>query len=332
MTFGPVRSFSPHVRANHAKPPPPDAVGSPRATGGSGADLGVTGRSGLDAGPTGPADLTGPARTRPARAGIGRAGGVAGRLPGARAGSTARTLAAGGAVLAQVWGLGLGFSTAAHATTDTERRSAHADAPAGALLDGLTDTVAPVLDRSAQPVEQVLQDRIRAGGLPLPGQATTVPDAFAIATVLLPAVPPQSRADVPARASRSHPAGSEEEGADTAAPLPVVPVAGSGLGGPDASGPEEDLGTEVPDPGAVSLPGSGHAGAFPSGRAVTAVPPGVAQGLDGQDAPTDELALAAAPGRRGGAESGMAVLVPIVAGLLLTGAATYKHRGLPRGH
>jgi hypothetical protein len=27
-----------------------------------------------------------------------------------------------------------------------------------------------------------------------------------------------------------------------------------------------------------------------------------------------------------------AVLIPIAAGLLLTGAAMYKHRGLPRGH
>jgi hypothetical protein len=37
-----------------------------------------------------------------------------------------------------------------------------------------------------------------------------------------------------------------------------------------------------------------------------------------------------AGGRRGG--DGTAGIVPIALGLLLTGVAVYKHRGLPRGH
>ncbi|MEY9968680.1 hypothetical protein ABIA33_006764 [Streptacidiphilus sp. MAP12-16] len=35
---------------------------------------------------------------------------------------------------------------------------------------------------------------------------------------------------------------------------------------------------------------------------------------------------------RGGAGDGLAGLVPIAIGLLLTGVAVYKHRGLPGGH
>ncbi len=42
--------------------------------------------------------------------------------------------------------------------------------------------------------------------------------------------------------------------------------------------------------------------------------------------------MAAAPVGTGTTGTSAAVLVPITAGLLLTGAAMYKHRGLPRGH
>ncbi|MFB7943993.1 hypothetical protein ACFC6L_03645, partial [Kitasatospora phosalacinea] len=44
----------------------------------------------------------------------------------------------------------------------------------------------------------------------------------------------------------------------------------------------------------------------------------------------DRLALTAAPARPPN-EDAFAVLIPIAAGLLLTAAAMYKHRGLPGG-
>ncbi|MFE1319827.1 hypothetical protein ACFW58_19600, partial [Kitasatospora phosalacinea] len=44
----------------------------------------------------------------------------------------------------------------------------------------------------------------------------------------------------------------------------------------------------------------------------------------------DRLALTAAPVRPPN-EDALAVLLPIAAGLLLTAAAMYKHRGLPGG-
>ncbi|MEV4616670.1 hypothetical protein AB0K43_29355 [Kitasatospora sp. NPDC049258] len=217
-------------------------------------------------------------------------------------------------MLAQVWGLGLGFCASAQAAGGGEagsRRSQHADAPAPALLDQLTQTVAPVLEHPAAPVEQVLQDRIRAGGLPLPGQATTVPDAFAIATVLLPSVPPQPRRELPARASRS---GQAVEAALPAAAAPV------------ASGPAVDGGTRL-----LTDTGPGRTAT----AATPAALPGPAAAPDDQDRPptADELALAAAtPLHPDGTDGGTAVLVPITAGLLLAGAAALKHRGLPRGH
>ncbi|WP_045300708.1 hypothetical protein [Saccharothrix sp. ST-888] len=223
-------------------------------------------------------------------------------------------------MLAQVWGLGLGVTSAYAATAepDTDLVS-RADAPA--LLDGLTGTAAPVLQHPTAPVEQVLQDRIRAGGLPLPGQATTVPDAFAIAAVLLPAVPPQPRGDGVPRASRSNPAETEAR-----------PAVGTGV-------PAQQAAALAADPAAVPSPvapgGAGTAGAV--------LAPGAAWPADeagplseqlrdpAQPLTDDGLALTAAAPVEAGDEL-TAVLVPIAGGMLLTGAAMYKHRGLPRGH
>ncbi|MER8187647.1 hypothetical protein [Kitasatospora sp. NPDC094015] len=216
-------------------------------------------------------------------------------------------------MLAQVWGLGLGFCAPAEAAAGEPGtgRSQHADAPAPGLVDGLTETVAPVLDGAAAPVGQVLRDRIRAGDLPLPGQAATVPDAFTIATVLLPTVPPQPRRELPARASRS---GQAVEA--------VLPAAGA-----TATGPAQDAGTR---PGPQAPPPARP----PSGATPTAVPHPATAPDDRDRPPTaDELALAAAtPLHPDGTDGGTAVLVPIAAGLLLAGAAAFKHRGLPSGH
>jgi hypothetical protein len=245
---------------------------------------------------------------------LGRNRGVGRLLPGPRT----RTLAAGGAVLAQVWGLGLGVTSAYAAggepTTDLV---SHADAPA--LVDQLTGAV-PALARPAAPVGQVLQERIRAGGLPLPGQATTVPDAFAIAAVLLPAVPPQSRGEGAPRASRSGPAGAEgrpvtDGGTGTGT---VIDTAAMNAADVDAwPGPVRPTDARYPADGpAAAVGGTDSADQHPAGD---------------RPAGGGGLALTAAtPLGTGGA--GTAVLVPIAAGMLLTGAAMYKHRGLPRGH
>ncbi|GAA0696050.1 hypothetical protein GCM10010193_58430 [Kitasatospora atroaurantiaca] len=211
-------------------------------------------------------------------------------------------------MLAHVWGLGLGmtsaYAAAGEPATDLVSR---ADAPA--LLDQLTGTAVPALERQAAPVGQVLQDRIRAGGLPLPGQATTVPDAFAIAAVLLPAVPPQPRGDGAARASRAATPGAESRTA-TEAGLPAQRTS-------DAVAGTAHLAAIRTGPGPVGAAG-------PQSAAVRLQNPE-------QPAPEDGIALATAyPVDTDGDLT--AVLVPIAAGLLLTGAAMYKHRGIPRGH
>ncbi|MCP2310241.1 hypothetical protein [Kitasatospora paracochleata] len=257
-------------------------------------------------------------------------------LPGPRA------LAAGGAILAaQVCALGLGIADAHAATTpagpagpagligpaEAGRPGAvrsgggaaggSAGAPGSAapsgraedpgLLGQLADTAAPVLEQPAASVEQVLQDRIRTDGLPLPGQVAGVPDAFAIASGLVPGVPPQSRGADDPRASRS-----------TAGPDAVLPT------GPGAVVPVQRTAVAAAVPAV-----DGH----PAGvRPAPARPDGSPAEPDA--AATDDLALAAATpaARPDGGDTGTAVLAPIAAGLLLTGAAMYKHRGLPAGH
>ncbi|MFC5646021.1 hypothetical protein [Kitasatospora cinereorecta] len=259
-------------------------------------------------------------------------------LPGPRA------LAAGGAILAaQVCALGLGIADAHAATTPAGPagligpaeagrsgavrsgavRSGGGDAggtagapgsaaPSGraedpGLLGQLADTAAPVLEQPAASVEQVLQDRIRTDGLPLPGQVAGVPDAFAIASGLVPGVPPQSRGADDPRASRS------TAGPDTASPT-----------GPGAVVPVQRTAAAAAVPAV-----DGHPAEV---RPAPARPDGSPAEPDA--AATDDLALAAATpaARPDGGDTGTAVLAPIAAGLLLTGAAMYKHRGLPAGH
>ncbi|MGK4580921.1 hypothetical protein [Kitasatospora sp. HPMI-4] len=237
-----------------------------------------------------------------------------GRLPRPRA------LAVGGALLAQVWGLGIGITgayaaTAAEPDTDLVGR---ADAPA--LLDGLAGSAAPALRQPAAPVEHVLQDRIRAGGLPLPGQAAGVPDAFAIAAVLLPAAPSQPRGNGP-RASRSAPADGEAGSPDTAdaETRPATEAAADQAAVPPQVAPGGTSGNGA---------GAGFDAAATGGRPG---PEPVRLQDPAQPLTVDPLALTAVtPVEPGGDLT--AVLVPIAGGMLLTGAAMYKHRGLPRGH
>ncbi|MFI6846846.1 hypothetical protein [Kitasatospora sp. NPDC050467] len=183
-------------------------------------------------------------------------------------------------------------------------------------------TPVPGLDAATAPVGSALQDRIRAGDLPLPGQRASVPDAFAIASGLLGTAPAQDRTTSP-RASRTTDSDSAEASATadrsgTATARPVPPTAGQH--GPAAPPPApEDTGLRVRSAG---QPGPGDA----EGTRATA---------PGRAAPHEDLALTgalAAPAGHGLAGTGTAVLAPIAAGLLLTGAAMCKHRGLPRGH
>ncbi|MFJ1707933.1 hypothetical protein [Kitasatospora sp. NPDC088346] len=231
-------------------------------------------------------------------------------------------------MLAQVCGLGLGFGAVAHATTGEvgTRRSQHADAPAPApsLPDRATDTVTPLLEHAAAPVDRVLRERIRTDGLPLPGQAAAVPDAFAIAAVLLPTVPAQPHADGPVRASRSGQTATAR--ADTDPGRDAEPEAAGAPDSPALPAPAVDEAALITGPGVRTASGPA--------RTVVALPRQAAAPDDLDRGPTaDELALAAAvPLRADGTDGGTAVLVPIAAGLLLTGAAAYKHRGLPRGH
>ncbi|MBO1419996.1 hypothetical protein J0670_36040, partial [Streptomyces sp. FH025] len=68
-----------------------------------------------------------------------------------------------------------------------------------------------------------------------------------------------------------------------------------------------------------------------AGAVETAAAPAAPTGDDTPEA----LVLAdtaTVPAVNGGSATATAVLAPIAAGLLLTGAAMCKHRGLPRGH
>ncbi|WP_406198686.1 hypothetical protein OH807_15045 [Kitasatospora sp. NBC_01560] len=201
-------------------------------------------------------------------------------------------------------------------------RSAPGQAASPELLGELAGATAPVaggLDAATAPPGDVLQDRIRAGGLPLPGQRAAVPDAFAIASGLLGPAPAQATT-ASARASRD----ADTEG---------TPVAGrSGTAARPASSTAAQRGPAAPPPARDSADGRPENPA-PTGagsRGTRATGPGTA-------APQEALApagatLATAPAGHGLAGTGTAVLAPIAAGLLLTGAAMCKHRGLPRGH
>ncbi|MEV7178623.1 hypothetical protein [Kitasatospora sp. NPDC093679] len=183
---------------------------------------------------------------------------------------------------------------------------------APALLHRLGGDAVPVVEQQTGPVEEVLRDRIRVDGLPLPGQAATVPDAFAIAAVLLPAVPPSPRGD---GGAVSAPAAAPDAPAD---PGPAAPSAAPAPAGASAAGGA----APAPRPAAEPAP------------ALRPVAAGAARGTSAERPrpATGEDAFGAAPAVRAGGADAVAVAVPILAGLLLTALATYKHRGLPSGH
>ncbi|MFJ2189661.1 hypothetical protein ACIOJE_17220 [Kitasatospora sp. NPDC087861] len=179
-------------------------------------------------------------------------------------------------------------------------------------------------------VGDVLQDRIRSGGLPLPGQRAAVPDAFALASGLLDPVPTQGR-PTGTRASR--------DGEPAELRTPARPGTGTGRSAapatsarpPGAASGESGESTvqeaTAPDgPGAV-----GPATSSDQAGATTAVP--APPGTPAEPPETLTLAdTATVTALDDGSATATAVLAPIAAGLLLTGAAMCKHRGLPRGH
>ncbi|WP_041293889.1 MULTISPECIES: hypothetical protein [Kitasatospora] len=176
-----------------------------------------------------------------------------------------------------------------------------------------------VLDQHLdQQLDQHLQQQLGAGELPLPGHHADRPDAFSLAAGLLSAVPPQPRAEDGARASRSGPEG----GRDTGGTRPNSPAESPRA--PEATVP-------VQRAAATPLPAAAPA-ATPAGSSRPAAPrPAPADAPPPTAAAPDRLTLTAAPTRPAG-EGAVAVLIPIAAGLLLTAAAMYKHRGLPGGH
>ncbi|MFJ8434442.1 hypothetical protein ACIQ9P_24375 [Kitasatospora sp. NPDC094019] len=215
------------------------------------------------------------------------------------------------------------------------------DPPAG-LLDRITGPVptnapgagtatvgaVPELDGATAVVGSVLQDRIRAGGLPLPGQRAALPDAFAIASGLLDTAPAASRpagAGTPRGESADGPAGgSARTGGSAGAARP------GGDQRHPAAPPPAPATSDRPQRSAPARPDA--AGAAPTagpvpGRPVTEGPAWVAP-----EAARTTTATAAVTVAHDTAGTATAVLAPIAAGLALTGAAMYKHRGLPRGH
>ncbi|QKW19637.1 hypothetical protein HUT16_11685 [Kitasatospora sp. NA04385] len=237
---------------------------------------------------------------------------------------------------AQVLGLGLGAADARAAdaghpprhpgrTLGTPVRTGADD---GGPLDGTVEGTIRTVDGldpadavDARPV-QGLGDALGqqlGGELPLPGHHADRPDAFSLAAGLLSAVPPQPRA------------------ADDAPGLPLRPR-------------ERPRAAPRPRPHPPSRP-SAPRRRRPAGATTTPAPAGTAAAtataartparrpapaLDTPPPPAprpgpDRLALTAAPAHPA-AGSAVAVLLPIAAGLLLTAAAMYKHRGLPGGH
>ncbi|WP_354640588.1 hypothetical protein [Kitasatospora camelliae] len=221
-------------------------------------------------------------------------------------------MAAGlGALLAQLWGLALGVADA-HAAAGEP--GAGLVSRADAAIGTLAETAAPALEHPTAPVERLLQEQIRAGGLPLPGQQAPVPDAFAIAGSLLPSVPSQHRGEETARASRSG--------------TPGVPDSA------DPAGIRGVPGVVVP---AQRTPGGGAAlpvtAERPVPRAVAAVVPAARPESAELPLTTSPFALTAAtPAPAADTDCGTAVLAPITLGALLSGVALYRHRGLRRGH
>ncbi|MFF4382473.1 hypothetical protein [Kitasatospora sp. NPDC001547] len=285
--------------------------------------------------------------------------GVAGaRLGIARWLPRPRAVAAAGALLAQLWGFGApgAYAAAVDPPPDPTRpavRRALPGAPVvdrpvldGPALDGQSaerpvgsgpsavgrpdrspgpagepagDESADGITGAAGAVGGALRERIRAGGLPLPGQRAAVPDAFALASGLLGTAPARPRpggshasreggpADPPAAARRR---------ADAA--RPGVPRHREAAGEPLL---QEAAATTADEAGPATALGR---------TAVSAAPPASDDGRTPDPVAIADTAAATTSGD--GSATLTAVLAPIAAGLLLTGAAMYKHRGLPRGH
>ncbi|MBV6698541.1 hypothetical protein [Kitasatospora aureofaciens] len=265
-----------------------------------------------------------------------------------------RAVAAGGALLAQLWGIGATGAYAAAVdppsapSSATVRRALHGGSghdgsghdgqsagrtgeplhtPAPTTAPGLVGELTGSVG-SAGPVGPVgsgLQDRIRAGGLPLPGQRAAVPDAFALASGLLGSVPAQAR-PAETRASRDGeptgpPAVVAQGRTGTRAARPTSSATAGRRTEPAATPP-----ARAAETGAPAEPGRAGTG----GGAPAAVAP-----APGAPATPKTIALAdtaTVTASADGSGTATAVLAPIAAGLLLTGAAMWKHRGLPRGH
>ncbi|MFJ9773869.1 hypothetical protein ACIRVF_21940 [Kitasatospora sp. NPDC101157] len=257
-----------------------------------------------------------------------------------------RTLAVGGALLAQLWGVGAPSAHAAPAEPPSRqpepavRRVLHAapalDGPSaarpvapaqrGAAGEGRSPGLAgePTAGGPAggtpTAVGDVLQERIRVDGLPLPGQGSAVPDAFALASGLLGTAPAQDR-----------PTGTRSSREGEPATLPTARRPRSGSVDQARPAPPEAAGAPAVREAAAQ---EGTGPAEPAGTT------GAALGVVAPAAPAGEgtpeaLALADAASvtaEEDDAATVTAVLAPIAAGLLLTGAAMCKHRGLPRGH
>ncbi|MEU8517310.1 hypothetical protein AB0C76_37905 [Kitasatospora sp. NPDC048722] len=255
-------------------------------------------------------------------------------------------VAVGGALLAQLWGIG---ATGAYATTadpvpapagtavrralhgtpgQHDKESAeHAGAPARTPASNSPGLVGELTGATGA-ANGGLQERIRAGGLPLPGQRAAVPDAFALASGLLGTVPPQGRPTGAPAVREGGPAGSTATPGAHGGTRPAHP-AGSA---PAARKAEPAVAAPAPaaPPGATAGPtspgattGTGRTGQT-SAPASTAAP-----GTPSAVALADTATVTAT---ENGSGTATAVLAPIAAGLLLTGAAMWKHRGLPRGH
>ncbi|MFD5431460.1 hypothetical protein ACFWJ4_04665 [Kitasatospora sp. NPDC127067] len=289
------------------------------------------------------------------RGGAGARRGIARWLP------RPRVVAAAGALLTQLWGVGVpgAYAAAADPPPDparpTVRRALHGtpalDRP---VLDG------PALDRQSaeRPVGSgpsaggppdrspgtagepagngptdgtigavgaigavggTLQDRIRAGGLPLPGQRAAVPDAFALASGLLDTLPAQARPDDPRASREGGPAGlSSAARRRPDGTLPAVPRQHRAAEGALV---QEATATTVDQAGPAAEPDRPADSTALAGAGLGRTPATVA---------IADTATAATS--HDGSATATAVLAPIAAGLLLTGAAMWKHRGLPRGH
>ncbi|TQF05303.1 hypothetical protein E6W39_27540 [Kitasatospora acidiphila] len=210
-------------------------------------------------------------------------------------------------------------------------------------------------------IDGLVRDRIRDGGFPLPSQASALPDAFAIAAGLLPPAParPGSPRDpvVDAAPEPATPA------AGTTAPWPPRPGPAAPQSGTAGRADDGGAGPSA-RPGSVpasrpSQQATELAGADGSAAGVAVADGGSAPGIEQtspsraairgtrravnwlpaqQDAPATAQPNGDQPAIPQGSEPYLAdrveraVLIPIAAGLLLTGAAMYKHRGLPRGH